>query len=108
MDDLVARLSSGMQPAEIVLRPDRTARALEACIQRGYVHVKFPETRGGTELGVRLDRDQSRLESADYETPSGAITLVGTLTLNYVPVRCIAEIDVATLAGRGRLEPIES
>ena len=31
----------------------------------------------------------------------------GTLTLNYVPVRCVADIDLATLNGTGQLVVVE-
>jgi hypothetical protein len=34
------------------------------------------------------------------------VHLVGGLTLNYVKVRSIADIDLGTLAGQGHLEPV--
>jgi hypothetical protein len=108
MSDLVQRLSQGEHPVEASLRPDRTATALKECIDRGYVHVKFTATRGGTELGVRLDPQASRYADADFETGVGTILLVGTLTLDYVKVRCTATLDLATLAGTGHLEPLPS
>jgi hypothetical protein len=102
MSALVEKLSQDTHPVEISLRPERSAKALEQSIERGLVHVKFTDTRGGTELGVRLDRDASAL-AADYDSGTGHITLVGHLTLDYQKVRCVAEIDVATLTGSGRL-----
>jgi hypothetical protein len=33
---------------------------------------------------------------------------VGDLTLDYVPVTCVARVDLATLDGTGRLEILES
>ena len=50
MDELVARLSAGDHPVEASLRPEKTIKALKECIDRGYVHIKFTETEGGTEL----------------------------------------------------------
>lgn len=108
MSDLVQRLSEGEHPVEASLRPDRTAKLLKECIDRGYVHIKFTGTRGGTELGIRLDPQASRYAEADFDAGTGTIRLVGTLTLDYVKVRCIAEIDLATLAGSGHLEPLEA
>jgi hypothetical protein len=105
MDDLVQRLSSGDHPIELVLRPTRSAEALKDSIERGYVHVKFTGTRGGTELSVRLDKEATDLSEASFAANAGRIRLVGELMLNYEKVRCIAEADLATFEGTGRLEP---
>jgi len=107
MDDLVQRLATGSHPVEVSLRPTKTVKILQECIDRGYVHIKFPATKGGTELGVRLDQDASDLSQADFEHQTGTAHLVGGLTLNYVKVRCIADIDLTTLTGQGHLEVIE-
>ncbi|PLZ50035.1 MbtH domain protein [Fischerella thermalis] len=108
MNELVQRLSEGEHPVEASLRPEKTATALKESIDRGYVHIKFTDTRGGTDLGVRLDRETSNFNEADFEHQTGKVQLVGNLTLNYVKVRCIADIDLATLEGRGYLEPVEA
>ncbi|GAA6620721.1 MbtH domain protein [Scytonema sp. NUACC26] len=107
MNELVQRLSSGEHPVEASLRPEKTPTALKECIDRGYVHIKFTNTRGGTDLGVRLDPKASNFNEADFENQKGQVHLVGDLTLNYVKVRCIADIDLGTLEGKGRLEPVE-
>jgi uncharacterized protein YbdZ (MbtH family) len=106
-DDLIQRLCAGEHPVEIILRPAQSAQALKECIDLGYVHIKFVNTRGGTELGVRLDPHTTDLEQADFARPSGTVHLVGGLTLNYVQVRCVADIDLATLSGQGHLEPVD-
>ncbi len=105
-NDLVERLSVGEHPVEVGLRPEKTVQALKECIDRGYVHIKFTETKGGTELGVRLDNAASDFSKADFAGKSGRVHLVGGLTLDYVKVKCIADIDLGTLAGKGRLEPV--
>lgn len=102
-DDLVSRLTKGDHQIESSLRPEKTVEALKERIDLGYVHLKFTETRGGTELGVRLDREALDLSRADFERRQGVVHLEGELTLNYVKVRCIADIDLQTLAGKGRL-----
>jgi len=107
MDELVQRLSEGDHPVEASLRPEKTVKAFKECIDRGYVHIKFTDTQGGTELGVRLDQDATDLSKAHFDDQSGSAHLVGRLTLNYVKVRCIADIDLMVLAGKGHLEPIE-
>jgi uncharacterized protein YbdZ (MbtH family) len=106
-DDLVQRLAAGSHPIEVTLRPDRTAAALKECIERGYVHIKFTDTDGGTELGVRLDPAASDLAHADFAAPRGSVRLVGSLTLNFEKVRCVAEVDLSSLNGQGRLERLD-
>lgn len=103
MDDLVQRLSTGEHKVEAGLRPERTVKELKAAIDRGYVHVKFTETRGGTELGFKLEDGETDLSAADFDVEKGKVRLGGKLVLNYEPVRCVAEIDLESLAGTGHL-----
>lgn len=104
MSDLVQRLSSGRHPVEVSLRPERTTKALKDCLDRGFVHIKFVNTRGGTELGMPVDRALSDLSGADAEYATGHVTIVGALKLDFVKVRCVADIDLPALAGEGHLE----
>jgi Core binding factor beta subunit len=108
MNELVQRLSEGEHPVEASLRPEKTATALKESIDLGYVHIKFTNTKGGTDLSVKLDPEASNFTEADFEHQKGKVHLVGDLTLNYVKVRCIAGIDLATLNGKGHLEPVEA
>ncbi len=103
---LVQRLSEGDHPVEVSLRPEKTAKLFKEAVDRGYVHIKFTDTRGGTELGVRLDREATDLGNADFEGQTGRVRLAGGLTLDYVKVRLIAEIDLNTLTGKGHLDPV--
>jgi len=102
-NELVTRLSEGDHAVEASLRPEKTVQILKERIDMGHVHIKFTETRGGTELGVRLDRDATDLSKADFDAGQGTVHLEGTLTLNYIPVRCIADIDLASFEGKGHL-----
>jgi hypothetical protein len=68
-----------------------------------YAFVKFTETQGGTDLGLSLDRAACDVSKADFEQGSGAVHLEGTVILNGDPVRCLADIDLATLKGNGHL-----
>ena len=76
-------------------------------IDRGYVFVKFTETKGGTDLGVRMDEERSDTSKADFEAATGSVHIEGELTLNYVKVRCIADINLENLEGEGYLQPLE-
>jgi uncharacterized protein YbdZ (MbtH family) len=100
---LVERLSMGSHPIEPALRPTKTAAVLKECIDREYVHIRFTQTCGGTELGMRLDNSATRMVDANFETGTGSVHLEGELTLDYVRVRCIADLDLAALTGSGHL-----
>jgi len=102
-DDLVKFLSEGNHPVEAGLRHEKTVKFFKEAIDRGFVHVKFTDTRGGTELGFSLDIGASDIDSADYESETGKVHLEGNLVLDYVTVRCIADIDLETLTGQGHL-----
>lgn len=104
MDELVQRLSSGMH--NICADHIKSAQELKESIDRGYVLVKFPDTRGGTVLGTRLDKTRSVLSNADFSAGAGTVQLVGSLVLNYNEVELIGELDLATLQGEGCLKLI--
>ncbi|MBE7384670.1 MAG: MbtH domain protein [Leptolyngbya sp. SIO1E4] len=106
MNELVQRLSQGEHSVEASLRPEKKAAVLKERIDLGYVHIKFTDTQGGSELSVGLDHEACDLSKADFDRQSGMVHLVGELILNYVKVRCIADIDLATLKGKGHLEPL--
>ena len=105
MDELVQRLAEGDHP--VVTQRYKSAEELKQAIDRGYVLVKFTDTRGGTELGFRLDNVATNLRQADFSQATGRVHLVGGLTLNYVKVHGVADVDLATLAGQGHLEILE-
>jgi hypothetical protein len=106
MNELVERLSKGDHPV-IVNRGDQDVQDLKQRIDNGFVLIKFTGTQGGTELGVSLDKDETNLTGADFNAGTGTLHLVGNLTLNYVRVRCIADVDLATKEGKGHLDIIE-
>jgi uncharacterized protein YbdZ (MbtH family) len=100
---LVDRLSGADHPVELGFGTNRSLKLAKEAVDRGYVHVTFPKTRGGTSLGVKLDRDACDLAKGDFEAGAGAVHLEGDLILNFVKVRCSADVDLATLGGTGRL-----
>lgn len=101
MDDLTQRLSVN-QPV-VVGGPNPSLDELGKRLEMGYVFIKFTETRGGTDLNLRMDQAATDLSSADLDEGSGTLHVEGLLILNNDPVRCIADIDVATLKGTGHL-----
>jgi len=100
-DDLVAFLSAGDHPVQA------SAQSVEQFLERikaGYVNIKFTDTRGGTEIGVTLDAAASDTTGADIEGHRGNVRIAGNLTLDYQPVRLIADVALDTLMGSGRLQ----
>jgi hypothetical protein len=108
MSELVQKLADGDHKVVITAVRDDALGELKAAIERGYVHVKFTETRGGTELGFRLDEEHSKLDGGDLDKGQGEIRLAGNLNLDGVDVRCVADVDLAKLEGKGHLEILES
>ncbi len=100
---LVERLSEGDHAVEVSLRPEKTFKLFKEAIDRDYVHVNFTQTKGGTEIGFRLDRANSDFSEANLEGGTGKAHIEGNLTLDYVKVKCVADIDLGKLAGTGRL-----
>jgi hypothetical protein len=103
MNELVLKLTKE-QPLVVSLRPAPSREGLKAALDRGWVHLKFTETRGGTELGFPIDRQRSDLTGADLDNGTGTLHIVGELTLDYVRVRMVAKVDVASFQGTGHLE----
>ena len=107
MDELVQRLSQGDHPLTVG-GPQPTLTDFKRRVEEmGYVFIKFTATQGGTDLGVRVDKEATDLRLADFSQGSGIAHIEGTLTLNYVKIRCIADIDLATLNGSGHLAIME-
>ena len=105
-DPLIERLSAGEHPV-IASRADDSVEKFKESFDRGYVLIKFIDTEGGTELGIRLDNERSSLKDADFESGQGIVHLEGNLTLNYVKVCFVADIELAKLAGKGHLDVLE-
>jgi uncharacterized protein YbdZ (MbtH family) len=101
--DLVTRLSTGEHRVEVVLRPEPSLPRLRTALDNRYLHLRFPDTGGGTELGMRLVDEETDLSGADLHAGTGTMRVTGDLTLDFQPVRCQAVVDVAQLTGEGHL-----
>lgn len=107
MDELVERLSQGEHPVTVGGPKPSLEEFRKRIEEMGYVFIKFTGTRGGTDLGVRVDKNATDLSRADFEQATGVAHVEGTLTLNYVKVCCIADIHLQTLDGTGHLVVLE-
>ncbi len=108
MNELVQRLSEGDHPVTVGGPQPSLTEFRNRISELKYVFIKFTDTKGGTDLGVRVDESASSLNQADFERGTGIAHIEGTLTLNYVKVRCIADIDLSTLTGSGHLVVLEA
>lgn len=107
MDELVQRLSEG-DHIVIIGGLNPSLDELEKRVKDiGYVFIKFTGTKGGTKLGVKVDKTRTDLSRADFIQGGGVAHIEGTLTLNYVNIRCVADIDLATLSGTGHIVTLE-
>ncbi len=101
---LVSRLCAGEQPVEVVLRPEPSLDRFRRALDGKYLHLRFTETIGGTEVGVALSLpDSIDLSQADLSAGTGTVRLAGELVLDFEPLRCEARIDLASLTGQGLL-----
>ena len=69
-----------------------------------FIHIKFINTNGGTELGVNIDFDKTIVDEFDSAIKGGVFHIEGTTNLNYVNTRCIVDINLSSRNGKGRLE----
>jgi hypothetical protein len=103
MDELVQRLTEGTHPVTVGGPKPSLEEFRRRVEDMGYVFIKFTGTRGGTDLGVRVDKSSTDLSQASFDQQAGRVHIEGLLTLNYVRVRCVADIDLQTLDGTGHL-----
>ncbi len=102
MNDLVKRLSEGSHAVEASLRredPEVLQGSDRSRIRAREVHGN--PWRHRARLQARQDR--SDLSQGNFEAGTGNVHVSGELTLDYVPVRVHADIDLASLQGRGHL-----
>jgi hypothetical protein len=103
MDELVNRLSQGKHPITVGGPRPSLNEFYKRVTEMGYVFLKFTDTRGGTDLGVRIEEDRIDMSRADIEQGVGIAHIEGRLALNFINVRCVADIELATLNGTGHL-----
>lgn len=103
MNELVERLAQGDHPVTVGGPQPSLKEFCKRVTDMGYVFIKFTDTRGGTDLGVRIEKDKTDLSQANVEQGAGIAHIEGKLTLNSVNVRCVADIELSTLNGTGHL-----
>lgn len=107
MDELVQRLSQGDHPVTVGGPKPTLSEFRKRVEDMGYAFIKFTDTQGGTDLGVRVDKSATNVRQGDFDQATGSVHIEGTLTLNYAKVRCVANINLKTLNGTGHLVVLE-
>jgi hypothetical protein len=64
----------------------------------------FTHTKGGTELGVSFNPATVDTSNADFVNRRGRVRFVGDLILDFQPLSCVADIEIESLRGEGRLQ----
>lgn len=105
INELVKRLSSGKHEVLIGHRGE-DYKEIKKRIEEGYVHIKFSQTKGGTELGINVDLNNTNIANLDFVKGEGSLHIEGTTNLNYNTVKLIADIDLASRKGEGYLQII--
>ena len=99
---LVQRLAGGDHRAEVRTSAEDKLAYLRDRLDVGYLHVFFPDTRGGTELGIKLESDS--VKSALQQIASGGdVSLSGYLVLDGVEAMCRVRLRTPDLLGQGGL-----
>jgi hypothetical protein len=103
LDNLVQCLSKGCHPVTVG-GPNPSLTTFRNSIEdMGYILITFTGTRGGTALGMWVDTTSTDLKQAHFDRRTGIAHVEGTLTFNNINLRCIADIELATLTGTGHL-----
>jgi len=99
-------LTKGKHPVT-TLPTNKSLKELEDALLRDYVHIHFTDTKGGTCLGIKVNKSKTNYHQEDFINGKGVLHIEGTLKLDYVPLHCIADIDLSSLKGTGYLQRIE-
>ena len=103
MSELIARFVSRASEVVIPGGGDRPAAVLGELIDEGVVPVRFVGGEGETELDVELDLGACVLDAADFVHGTGTARLVGRLTLDDVPIRVVADVELGAMSGWARV-----
>ena len=75
INKLVQRLSEGKHEVVIGHR-DEPYEEIKERIEDGYIHIKFTQTRGGTELGINVDLNSTNVKDLDFTKGEGLLNIV--------------------------------
>jgi MbtH protein len=94
-------LSEGKHPLRVYPYPS-TSEHIKTYLEEGFIHLNFLDTKGETCLGFQPNSNTDKSQ-ADFRQGKGKIYLEGNLILDYVNVKCQADIDLSSGEGYGQL-----
>ncbi len=100
-------LSKGIHPVSLI-KVHKTPENVKEALIRNHIHITFTDTQGETTLSLPLDPQSTHFDLTKFDQPQKKLILAGNLILDFVKVRCTAEIDPVSLEGTGSLEIIEN
>jgi uncharacterized protein YbdZ (MbtH family) len=103
---LVQRLSGDNHRVEVRTTVEDKTAYLRDRLEIGYLHVFFPDTRGGTEIGVKLDAETSNI-ALEQIAKGNDINLRGHLVLDDIAAVCQIRLHPSDLVGRGGLSALD-
>jgi len=106
MSQLAHRFSQGTHQVTYRPRHGRARSELCADVERQYFHMMFMDAAGEIEFGFPSDRARCDFSGANWEAGDGSIHIEGELGLNGSPARCIVDLDLRTMQGRGRVDVV--
>lgn len=91
-----------------LLDPDLTepTARLRERLRHGSIHVSLPDSSPGTLLAVELGEHACRELVSGLDDGRTTLELEGRIVLDGVPLTTRARIDVSTLRGHARFEPV--
>jgi len=102
MDKLLKKLSENEHTVKFEERID-DYNVIKQRIKGGLIFLTYIETHDATELGLNLDKGNCDFDTADFENRCGQIHIEGECMLNFVSIRIIADINLATRIGKARM-----
>ncbi|WP_075883934.1 MbtH family protein [Candidatus Protochlamydia sp. W-9] len=100
-------LSTGLHPLSVYPSPV-SIEHFKAFLEEQFIHINYLDTKGETCLGVNLDLNSTDKWTIGFEQKKGTFHLEGDLILDYVKVRCVADVDLSSMKGMGYLRILES
>jgi hypothetical protein len=95
---LVEKLISTKHSVVIGYRNESDEELAESLKDR-YIHIKFPNTQGETELGISIDPNLSNIDEFLDHPDQGTLHIAGRTVLDSQPILCSVQINKKTREG---------
>lgn len=97
-ETLVEKLINTKHSVVIGYRNESDVELAES-LKDHYIHIKFSNTQGETELGISIDPNLSNIDEFLDHPNQGIFHIAGRTILDSEPILCTAQIDKKTRKG---------